>query len=206
MPGGAGGRLVVVSGPSGAGKTTVLRRVYQRAPVPLVAGISATTRPPRPGERHGVDYYFLSPEQFEAHRQRGDFLECFEVFGRGYWYGTLRSEVEAGFAAGKWVVLGIDVQGALAVMEQFPDAVTVFLRPSSIQELERRLRGRGTETEEAIQQRLARARDELTLAGRYRYQVVNDNVDEAAEEICRILRRHWEETGPCSTTCVKRPS
>jgi guanylate kinase len=192
MPSSANGRLIVVSGPSGAGKTTVMRRVYQRAPVPLVASVSATTRPPRPGETDGVDYHFLSEEEFAARRARGGFLECFQVFGRGYWYGTLHSEVATGLAAGKWVVLEIDVQGALAVMEQFPDAITIFVRPGSVAELERRLRGRGTETEEAIQRRLARANEELRLADRYRYQVVNDQIDRAVDEICHILTQHGE--------------
>ena len=118
--------------------------------------VSATTRPPRNGEIDGVDYHFVSDDEFQCRRKRGDFLECFEVFGHGYWYGTLWSEVTTGLAAGKWVVLEIDVQGAQAVIERFADAMTIFLRPSSREELEHRLRGRGTETEEAIQRRLAR--------------------------------------------------
>jgi guanylate kinase len=191
----AGGRLIVVSGPSGAGKTTVLRRVFERAPLPLVASISATTRPPRPGECDGVDYHFLSPEEFETRRQRGDFLECFQVFGHDYWYGTLHSEVTAGLAAGKWVVLRIDVQGALAVMERYHDAITIFIRPSSIAELQRRLRGRGTESEEVIQKRLARAQYELTLADCYRYQVVNDDLQQAVTQVCTILTEQWESSG-----------
>jgi guanylate kinase len=177
------------------GKTTVLRRVFQRAPLPLVASVSATTRPPRPGEVEGVDYHFLFPEEFDARRQKGEFLECFQVFGQGYWYGTLQSEVTAGLAAGKWVVLAVDVQGALAVMERYPDAITIFIRPSSIAELQRRLRGRGSESEEAIQKRLARAQYELTLADRYRYQVINDDVDQAVEQICTILTTQGESSG-----------
>jgi len=106
------GRLVVISGPSGAGKTTLVERVFQKCPLPLVRSVSATTRPPRRGETNGVDYHFLSPEEFQARKNRGEFLECFEVFGRGYWYGTLSSEVATGLAAGKWVVLNIDVNGA----------------------------------------------------------------------------------------------
>lgn len=183
------GRIVVVSGPSGAGKTTVLRRLLASCPVPLVASVSATTRPPRVGEVDGVDYYFLTPEEFERRRRRGDFIECFRVFGKGYWYGTLRSEVTPSLQAGKWVLLEIDVQGALAVMRQFSDAVTIFLRPASLEELERRLRGRGTENEEAVQDRLNQARKEIAQAERYRYQVVNDSVDRAVAEIQDILRR-----------------
>ena len=112
--------------------------------------VSATTRPPRNGEIDGVDYHFVSDDEFQRRRKRGDFLECFQVFGHGYWYGTLWSEVTTGLAAGKWVVLEIDVQGAQAVMERFPEAMTIFLRPRSREELEHRLRGRGTETEEAL--------------------------------------------------------
>jgi guanylate kinase len=181
------GRLVVISGPSGAGKTSVMQRVYQACRVPLVRSVSATTRPPRNGETDGIDYHFLSNEDFQLRRQRGDFLECFEVFSKGCWYGTLSAEVTSGLAAGKWVVLEIDVQGALAVMEKFPDAITIFLRPSSRKELERRLRGRGTESEESIQQRLAQADRELALAGHYRYQVINDDMDQAVRDICGIL-------------------
>ncbi|MFZ5833166.1 MAG: guanylate kinase [Planctomycetota bacterium] len=189
------GKLVIFSGPSGAGKTTVLRRVFQRANVPLVASVSATTRPPRPGEAHGADYYFLSPDEFAARRARGEFLETVEVFGRGYWYGTLLSEVEERLAEGKWVLLEIDVQGAMDVAKKYPDAITVFLRPSSLEELERRLRGRGTETEDAIGARLAQARHELALAGCYRHQVVNDDLDRAVDEICSIFSRYAETDG-----------
>ena len=119
-------------------------------------------------------------------------MECFQVFGGGHWYGTLSSEVNAALAARKWVVLEIDVQGALAVMEQFPDAMTFFIEPESVEELERRLRGRGTETEDAIHRRLARARDEMAMAERYRFRITNEQVDRAADEICRILNQEAE--------------
>jgi guanylate kinase len=181
------GKLVVISGPSGAGKTTVLREVFQRATVPLVASVSATTRRPRPGEVSDVDYHFLTPEEFARRRERGEFLECCEVYGRGDWYGTLRGEVAPRLADGKWVVLEIDVQGTLSVLRQYPDAVTIFLRPSSMAELERRLRERGTETEEALSRRLAVAAEELKFIDRYRYQVINDDVEQAVAELCRIL-------------------
>ena len=159
MPATSQGRLVVISGPSGAGKTSVMRRVYETCQVPLVRSVSATTRPPRNGETDGVDYHFLSDDDFRTLRKKGDFLECFEVFGHGYWYGTLWSEVTTGLAAGKWVVLEIDVQGAAAVLQRFPDAITIFLRPCSRKELERRLRGRGSESEEGIQRRSGSHRD-----------------------------------------------
>lgn len=183
------GKLVVLSGPSGVGKTTVLGGLFEKCSLPLVRSVSATTRPPREGEQDGVDYYFLTEDEFSRRRRAGEFLECFQVYGRGHWYGTLESEVASGLAAGKWVVLGIDVQGAAAVVEKFPDTITIFLRPSSWEELEARLRNRQTETEEEIQKRLARARSELALADRYRYQVVNDCWRRAVDEICSILKR-----------------
>ena len=181
--------LVVVSGPSGAGKTTLLRKLFERSGR-LVSSISATTRPPRPGERDGVDYHFLSDEDFHRRRERGQFIECFEVFGRGYWYGTLESAVTPSLAAGKWVVLEIDVQGAMAVLERYPDALTIFVRPGSVDELERRLRSRGTESPDAIERRLQVARQELSCADRYRYQVLNDDIDRAVAEIVEILNRY----------------
>jgi guanylate kinase len=181
------GKLVVISGPSGAGKTTLLKRLYAMAPVPLVTSVSATTRAPRPGEVDGIDYHFLTKEEFARRRERGEFLECFEVYQRGDWYGTLKSEVTPRLAAGKWVVLEIDVQGTLAVLEQHPDTVTIFVRPSSLAELERRLRDRGTESEAALQRRLEVARRELASADRYRYQVINDDVDQALGQLREIL-------------------
>jgi guanylate kinase len=181
------GKLIVISGPSGAGKTTLLKNLFERCPG-LVASISATTRPPRAGEIDGVDYHFLTPQEFLRRRSAGDFLECYEVFGRGYWYGTLVSEVSPSLAADKSIVLEIDVQGAMTVLGRYPDAITIFVRPSSLEELERRLRGRGTETEDSICRRLEVARRELACSDRYQYQVVNDDVDRAVQEICEIIR------------------
>jgi guanylate kinase len=200
------GRLVVVSGPSGAGKTTVMKRVFEQSGVPLVQSVSATTRPPRPGERDGVDYHFLTTEEFLSRQKRGDFLECFQVFGRGHWYGTLQSEVTTGLEAGKWVVLEIDVQGARAATAEYTDAVTIFIQPSSAAELERRLRRRATETEEALARRLERARWELTQAPGYRYIVINDDLDRAVEEICEILNREFGGQPRCSTSSGKKES
>ncbi len=183
------GKLVIISGPSGAGKSTVVRRLIQRCPLPLVLSVSATTRPPRRGERDGVEYHFLSREEFARRRAAGEFLECKEVFGRGDWYGTLQSEVTTGLAAGKWVVLEIDVEGALAVLEQHPAAITIFLHPGSTAELERRLRARGTESEESIRRRLEVAGREMTFIDRYRHEVINDTIDQAVQDICDILTR-----------------
>lgn len=189
------GRLVVISGPSGSGKTTLLRRVFAAAPVPLQGAVSATTRPPRRGEQDGSDYYFLSREEFQRRREAGEFLEACEVYGRGDWYGTLNSEVTTGLQAGKWVVLEIDVQGTRSVLERFPDAVTIFIKPSSIDELRRRLEARGTEAPEAIHRRLEVSRRELESVDIYQYQVTNDNLDEAVAEVCRILTTIGEQNG-----------
>jgi guanylate kinase len=181
-------KLVVLSGPSGVGKSTVLRQLVERFPDQLRLSVSATTRPPRPGETAGVDYYFLDLDEFKRRHKAGEFLECFEVFGRGHWYGTLLSEVRPSPEDPRSVILDVDVAGADQVRRLFPGVPTIFLRPSSEQELERRLRARGTESEEAIQRRLEVARRELTRAGEYQFQVVNDTVDDAVNQISEILR------------------
>jgi len=182
-----GFRVVVLSGPSGSGKSTIVDRLIEAAPVKLIEAVSATTRPPRAGEVDGTDYYFLSPDEFETRRAQGEFLECAEVHGAGHWYGTLRSEIDRIRQSGAWALLEIDVQGALAVMRAFPQAVTIFLTTPSEVEYEQRLRHRGTESEKAIRRRLTTAREELTFADRYRYRVVNDDLDRAVQEISDIL-------------------
>lgn len=183
------GKLVIISGPSGAGKTTLLQRIFQESPLPLVASVSATTRPPRPGEQQDRDYHFLSRDEFALRREQGDFLESCEVYGQGDWYGTLRTEVTPSLASGKWVVLEIDVQGTISVLRQFADAVTIFVQPDSLNELERRLRERGTESPAALARRLDVARHELESKSLYRHLVTNDNVERAAREICEILNQ-----------------
>lgn len=180
-------RVLVLSGPSGSGKTTIVHRLLRESPVRLVKAISATTRPPRPGEVHGRDYWFLSGEEFASRRERGEFIEYQEVHSSGYWYGTLKSEVGRARDQGAWSFLEIDVRGALQVMREFPRAVTVFLVTPSLDEYERRLRQRGTESDEVIRRRLATAREELNQAERYQHRVVNDDLDRAVREICEIL-------------------
>ncbi len=187
------GRLVIVSGPSGAGKSSVLQLLLKTCPLPLVLSVSATTRDPRPGEKDGRDYYFLTQQEFRRRRENDDFLEFMEVYGRGDWYGTLRSEVASGLNAGKWVVLEIDVEGTLKVLEKCPDAITVFVHPGSMQELEARLRSRGTETAEVIRRRLEVGAREMAQKGRYRHEVVNQVMEEAAQQMCKLLMAYQKE-------------
>ncbi|MFM7057960.1 MAG: guanylate kinase [Planctomycetota bacterium] len=185
---GIGPRIVVLSGPSGSGKTTLVRLLIDRAPVRLIKSVSATTRPPRPGEIHGDDYWFLSPAEFRTRLEHGDFIEHAEVFSSGYFYGTLRSELDRAHARNGWAFLEIDVEGAQKVVQQYPQAVTIFLRTPSPAEFERRLRARGTESEDIIQRRLAVAERELSQASHYRYIVINDQLESAVTEICDILK------------------
>ncbi len=130
----------------------------------------------------------MTLEEFQERRQRGEFLEFKEVFGRGYWYGTLRDEVASGLRQGQWVILEIDVQGALSVLHHLPDCITIFLYPGDMDELERRLRARGTESEGAIARRLEVARQEWDLRHHYKHHVLNESVTDAVRQICEILQ------------------
>lgn len=183
---------MVLSGPSGSGKTTIVNRLVKESPVRLVKAISATTRPPRPKEVDGVDYHFMSRDEFQQRLENEEFIEHAEVFSSGYFYGTLRSELQRAWKSGGWAFLEIDVQGAMNVMQQYPDAVTIFLRTPSSEEFERRLRARGTETEEVIQKRIATAAEELKYVDKYRHVVVNDRLEQAIQDICDLLKS--EET------------
>ena len=146
----------------------------------------------------GRDYYFLSEAEFEQLKREDAFLECKEVFGRGHWYGTLRKEVASGLKQGRWVILEIDVQGALAVIQrQEFSPITLFIHPGGMEELERRLRERGTETEESITARLETAYSEMRFMHHYQYEIINNSVETAVTEICQILRDQ-KEKHPCS--------
>jgi len=182
------GKVVIISGPSGAGKSTLVQRLLQTSALPLELSISATTRPARADEQNGVAYHFLSPKEFEEKRLAGEFLEYKEVFSQGYWYGTLLRNISHGLDLGKWVILEIDVAGAMSVIDRIPDAITIFIHPGSMEELERRLRNRQTDSEEAIVRRLEVAIQEMANRHRYQYQVVNNDVDAAANEVSQILQ------------------
>lgn len=186
----SGGRLILLSGPSGAGKSTVVRRLLQTCPLPLCLSVSVTTRHPRTSEVDGRDYHFVTHEQFQEMRRTNKFLECKEVFGRGDWYGTPRDGVEQGIAAGRWMILEIDVQGALSVMENCSHALSFFVHPGSQEELAVRLRKRGTDDEAAIQRRLEVAAEELKALQHYRHEVINRDVEQTASEICHLLQQY----------------
>jgi guanylate kinase len=179
------GRLVVVSGPSGSGKSTLLRRALAHPGVKAKLSVSATTRPPRPGEQHGREYLFLARDEFERERDADGFLEWAEVHGN--FYGTPAAPVRAELADGWCVVLEIDVQGALLVRRRVPSAVLVFINVPSFSELERRLRDRGTESEAVIERRLATARRELEQAHLYDTQLMNQDLDRAVADLVALL-------------------
>jgi len=189
------GVLLVLSGPSGVGKGTVGAALRAREP-DLVWSVSATSRPPRPGEVDGVDYRFVTREEFERERDAGGFLEWFEVYGQ--LKGTPRAPIERALAEGRDVLLEIDVQGALAVREQFPDALLVFLRAPDAAEQEARLRGRDTDDEEQLARRLETARTEEAHAHHFDAVVVNDDVDRAAGEVAAILAARRAAPPPTS--------
>jgi guanylate kinase len=180
------GKLIVLSGPSGSGKSTVVARALAPGDLNVRLAVSATTRPPRRGEVDGRNYHFWTREQFDAAVAAGRFLEWADVYGQRY--GTLKDEVDPFLARGESVLLEIDVQGAKEVRRQRPDCVMVFLRSSSLEEYERRLRARRSESEETLQRRVAAARQELACADAYEYQVINDNLDEAVQAFRQILQ------------------
>jgi guanylate kinase len=183
------GPLLILSGPSGSGKSTVIRRLLASPDPPLRLSVSATTRPPRAAEQDGVHYRFWSPEKFVRAVEAGEFLEWARV--HDHCYGTPREEVDPWRERGMGVILDIDVQGAAQVRKHCPAAVSIFLRTSSLETYERRLRERGTETEESIQKRLATARVELARAGEYDFQVVNDDLETAVAAVRDIIRRQF---------------
>lgn len=180
------GLLVVISGPSGVGKGTVRKALFERVGQDLVYSISMTTRKPRTGEQNGVDYFFVGKKEFEEQIKKGNLLE-YATFVDNY-YGTPYDKVEEQLNLGNEVVLEIEVQGAMQVKSKKPDAVFIFIAPPSFKALEERLRNRGTESESVIMERLEKAKREIDQAPAYDYIVVNDDVNNAADRIMAIIR------------------
>ncbi len=185
------GLLIVLSGPSGVGKGTILKEVMKDESLKLAFSISMTTRAKREGEVDGVNYFYVTRDEFEQAVRDGKMLEYAEFVGN--YYGTPLEYVEKLRNEGTNVILEIEVQGCLQVQEKEPDALTIFIVPPSMEELENRIRGRKTEAEEIIQQRLAKAESEMEMLNKYKYVVCNDDVELAADIISVIIRRHMEK-------------
>lgn len=182
----AKGNLFVVSGPSGAGKSTVCKKVRRMLGINLAT--SATTRAPREGEVNGREYHFLSLEEFEKKVENNEFLEYANVHGN--YYGTLLSEVEDRLAKGENIILEIDVQGGLQVRDVYPEVNLIFFKTPTKEELEKRLRGRGTESEETVQLRLANSLKEYDFEDQYDQVVINRTVDQACEDLIKMIENH----------------
>ncbi|GET46248.1 guanylate kinase [Capnocytophaga felis] len=180
-------KLIIFSAPSGSGKSTIVRHLLSLEKLNLAFSISATSRAPRGEEQHGKEYYFLSVDEFKKRIALGDFLEWEEVYA-GNFYGTLRTEVERLWSLGKTVVFDIDVIGGLRIKEQFPEqSLAIFVKPPSIEELEKRLRNRQTESEDKIKMRLDKASQELAQAEKFDIIIENDNLQKALQEAENVV-------------------
>lgn len=184
------GNLIIYSGPSGVGKGTVRKELFELEDLHLKYSISMTTRHPRDGEKEGIDYFFVDKETFEKAIANDELLE-YAVFVGNY-YGTPKAYVESLLEQGYNVMLEIEVEGAKKVMAKCPEAISIFLMPPSFEALERRIRGRRTEEEEIVQMRLSKARLEMNLQDKYQYVVVNDSVENAKDKIAEIIKKHNE--------------
>jgi len=185
------GKLIIFSAPSGSGKTTLVRYLMEQG-LDLAFSISCTSRKPRGTEQNGVDYYFLTPEEFRQRIENDEFLEYEEVYTDKF-YGTLKAEVERLSDEGHTVVFDVDVKGGVNIKKFYGDrALSVFIQPPSIEELSRRLHGRATDTEEVIQQRLAKAAYELTFAPQFDRVIVNDDLDVAKAETLKVVTEFLE--------------
>lgn len=186
------GLLIVVSGFAGSGKGTLMKRLVEDYDG-YALSVSMTTRNPRPGEVHGREYFFVSKEEFEQKIDEGGLIE-YASYVENY-YGTPRDYVEEQMAAGKDVLLEIEIQGALKVKKRFPDAVLIFVLPPSVEELYRRLKNRGTETEDVIRKRMSRAREEAGVIGKYDYIVINDEIEESVRSLHGLIEAAHRTTG-----------
>ena len=188
------GKMLIVSAPSGSGKSTIVNWLMKEHPeLRLYFSISCTSREPRGIEQNGVEYFFLTPEEFKAKIANGEFLEYEEVYADRF-YGTLKAQVERQLEAGQNVVFDVDVKGGVNIKKYYGDrAMSLFIQPPSVEELRRRLVGRGTDTPEAIENRLAKAEYEMTFAPQFDHIVVNDNLDEAKAETLLLTQKFLEE-------------
>ena len=184
------GLLIILSGPSGVGKGTVREQLFKEESLNLAYSISMTTRYKRPGEKEGIDYFFVDVDTFKKKIEQGELLEYAQFVGN--YYGTPKAYVDQLLDEGKNVVLEIEVQGALQVMKKVPDALTIFLVPPSMEELEKRIRGRRTEAEDVIKERLDKARREIATKDQYKHVVVNDVVMRAKDDIVKIIEENMK--------------
>ena len=184
------GLLIILSGPSGVGKGTVREQLFKEESLNLAYSISMTTRYKRPGEREGIDYFFVDVDTFKKKIEQGELLEYAQFVGN--YYGTPKAYVDQLLDEGKNVVLEIEVQGALQVMKKVPDALTIFLVPPSMEELEKRIRGIRTESEDVIKERLDKARREIATKDQYKHVVVNDDVMRAKDDIVKIIEENMK--------------
>ena len=186
------GKLIIFSAPSGSGKSTIINYLMQQN-LGLAFSISATSRAPRGTEQHGVEYFFLTPEEFREHIAAGEFLEYEEVYPDRF-YGTLKAQVERQLEAGQHVVFDVDVVGGCNIKEFYGNrALSLFIQPPSIEELRRRLEGRGTDASEVIQQRIDKAEHELSFAPKFDRIIINDNLETAKAEALSIIKEFVEE-------------
>jgi len=183
------GRLIVLSAPSGSGKTTIAKAIMQKYPS-IVFSVSATTRSLRNGEQHGKDYYFLSREEFERRIKAGKLVEWEEIYGD--LYGTLKSEIDGALETGRVMLLDVDVKGALSIKQHYPEALLIFIKPPSVESLKQRLTGRKTEDELALGKRLERVPMELELGAKFDHQIVNDDLPQAIARVEAIVAKHAE--------------
>jgi guanylate kinase len=194
------GKLFIISGPSGAGKGVISRKIAESDGVHL--SVSMTTRPPRSGETEGVSYYFVSHDEFRAKIGDGGFFEFAEVYGE--YYGTPKAPVEAHIAGGDDVILEIDIKGAMQAVKTAPDAATIFILPPSLAELRRRIEGRATDSKEAIEKRLAKAVSEIEFLTKYDYCVVNDELGEAVDRVRKVMAGELPKITPDEVASLVR--
>ena len=187
------GKLIILAAPSGSGKSTIVKYLMENEDLNLHFSISATSRAPRGTEKNGVEYFFMTPDEFKSHIEAGDFIEYEEVYPDKF-YGTLKSQVDAQLAAGENVIFDVDVKGAMSIKKLYGKrALSMFIQPPSIEELRTRLEGRGTDAPEVIEQRLAKAEYELSFADKFDEVVVNDNLEIAEVEAEALIEDFLEE-------------